>query len=191
MKLQTKAYFRSDHPFWTGWRPIRIERRRCSLQKAQRRWGLGRVGGWPGREKTFFLHFFAHQVILSNAILRPDRQLCSLSKRNQLWTRWEASDLNFLLILDGNTRHPIFKAENTTSWIQWYWPMLPWGPYELLQVCPKEVSKVRVQLKFMEKTSIVNLWTKILLKGAIHTIGPLVPGGTLFPPIELTIWRRW
>lgn len=27
------------------------------------------------------------QVILSNAILRPDRQLCSLSKINQLWTR--------------------------------------------------------------------------------------------------------
>ena len=66
------------------------------------------------RKLSFFI-FFADQVILSNAILRPDRQLCSLSKRNQLWTRWEASDLNFLLILDGNTRHPIFKAENTTS----------------------------------------------------------------------------
>ena len=27
------------------------------------------------------------QVILSNAILRPDQQLCSLPKENHLWTR--------------------------------------------------------------------------------------------------------
>ena len=37
------------------------------------------------------------QVILSNVILRPDRQLCSLPKRNGLWTRWKGTK-HFILI---------------------------------------------------------------------------------------------
>ena len=37
------------------------------------------------------------QVILSNVILRPDRQLCSLPKRNGLWTRWKGAK-HFILI---------------------------------------------------------------------------------------------
>ena len=31
------------------------------------------------------------QVILSHALLRPDRQLCSLSTTNALWPRWGSS----------------------------------------------------------------------------------------------------
>ena len=45
--------------------------------------------GWDRAAKNF------SQVILSHAILRPDRQLCSLPKSNKLWSRSETKmDVN-------------------------------------------------------------------------------------------------
>ena len=54
--------------------------------------------GVPGVRSLFISWIFPNQkslstdqVILSNVLLRPDQQLCSLPQRNGLWTRWKRS----------------------------------------------------------------------------------------------------
>merc|ERR1719209_961541 len=73
------------------------EARRGSLVKRFK------LAGGPAGMKDVITHFKnlngakgwgeweVDQVILSHVILRPDRQLCSLPKRNSLWTRLKIS----------------------------------------------------------------------------------------------------
>ena len=67
----------------------------CSTQQKSTKLNLNLLS--PALFGSFYFFFITQlsQIILSNAILRPDRQLCSLPKENSLWTRWRSWDHHF------------------------------------------------------------------------------------------------
>jgi len=77
-----------------GWRAKRDGGSDLPLQSCQ--WGFWWLGDRPALHSLDgFGDWETDQIILSNAILRPDRQLCSLPKENSLWTRLKLSPRQF------------------------------------------------------------------------------------------------
>jgi len=89
------------------------------------------------------------QVILSNAILRPDRQLCSLPKNNQLWKRLkitphEFNDTN--ICFHGDLMNCFRGNPHTRSPCPW-WHFIPSDSRDYMEKVYKSILRLgRVEI---------------------------------------------